>query len=232
VKRSYDNKSLGKRRGMNVKRCSYFHLEMKMQTRHIFMRHCGILLLVIVYFPGFTYAQPLSGDDRESLLLFNEFKQAVQQYRSTADQDSEAINELSDKFLLYVQYDSANINFKPHAAKLIAAEVFNLSEFLNERKIENIQATPLRLVKDSHVFKKMTPFQKTNTLAVFDKRKPADIILYMLVIPADLAKSEKKRILSWKLVFAYNIYNFEDLIGNQGLESMFEGVQPPKRQLH
>lgn len=188
-----------------------------------------LMLLFIIAWHSVAYTQTLTADEREALQVFSEFKETVQQYRSKADEDSQALDKLSGKYLFYFQHDSANINFKPHAKKLIAAEIFNLSEFLNERKIENIQAKPLRLANADHVSERMSEFQKTNTLAVFDKRKPAEVILYMLLIPGDLAKSERKRILSWKLVFAYDIYNFEDLLGNQGMERIFEGVQSPKR---
>jgi len=175
-----------------------------------------------------SYAQLKPGNDKDPVMVFEAFKNALQKVYSSSDPDTSALNQVAGNFLFYFSLDSIHNKFRGNPMSLVHAELFNLSQFFAYHQYQDIVATPLALMKDKSVYPRMSDFQKQNALAITDKKKPDEVILFMLLIPGEYIKSEKPRILSWKLGFSYGIIFFEDLVGNQGMEAFFEGVKSPK----
>ncbi len=92
---------------------------------------------------------------------------------------------------------------------------------------ENLKAIPIRFSPDKCIYKKLTAFQRDNTLVFYDRRQPKKVLGYMLVMPAMKGVITKPKIWSWTLVFQFGKYVFQSVTGQLGYEYMFspKGLQ-------
>jgi hypothetical protein len=91
----------------------------------------------------------------------------------------------------------------------------------NEKLAENLTALPIRISKDTFIFKRFNAFQKANTLVFFDKRHPDKTLGYMLFIPPVKNVNPRIKIWSWILSFKFGKFYFTSLTGDEGYEYMF-----------
>lgn len=211
--------------------------------------------LLLAFNLAFCQAERLTEDERRYVSLFNEFRSALQakfgrptyvieglekatdtgnrsSQTSQSNRDSTTVDFIVHNYMFYFLFSSKDSSAKAFDSIAARQELYGLWTFIKERGAQNFTAKPLRLCKDRYVYEKLSRFQRENTLAVIDKNKPDQILLYMLFIPGKLIKATKPKIISWKLMYTRGIYLFQDISGNEGMEVLFDGIKGPESRIY
>ena len=184
---------------------------------------------------AFSQKKEYTVNEQKEMNLFFDFRNyIINNLNTKADlSDSAHLEYLLQHFLfINLKSDSLNselINFseipseKMEYLKKSIANLYNYFLSNTDKRLEeNLTAIPIRMSKDTFIFKKFTTFQKENTLLFFDKRYPDKTLGYMLFIPPINNVNQEFKIWSWDLGFKFGKFYFTSLTGEEGYEYMFE----------
>ena len=191
-----------------------------------------ILLLSFCFAGEFAFCQPVKVKQADSsIVMFNRFKDDLKKLAKAGFDDTTVIDEIWRKYIMFFSTDSIRGDKKAELVKRGRGEIVNLARFLEERGFDKMVARPLKALPAKSVSERMSAFQRDYSLVVVPANKPEEVLLYILLLPASISRTPEPKILSWKLGFVYGVYFYEDLVGNEGMEAIFEGIGAPKHPL-
>jgi hypothetical protein len=196
------------------------------------------LLAVILLISSISFSQKkgYTVNEQKAMNLFSEFKNyLISSISNKIDFSDSAHLEYLLQHFFFINLKSDSLHNNEVDLWEISSEKMNYlgksirafyNYFLNNRKTklaENLTAMPIRMSKDTFIFKRFNAFQKANTLIFFDKRYPDKTLGYMLFIPPVKNVNPRTKIWSWSLGFKFGKFYFTSLIGEEGYEYMFGG---------
>ena len=192
-------------------------------------------LILLISSMSFSQKKEYTVNEQKEMNLFFDFRNyIINNLNTKADlSDSAHLEYLLQHFLfINLKSDSLNselINFseipseKMEYLKKSIANLYNYFLSNTDKRLEeNLTAIPIRMSKDTFIFKKFTAFQKENTLVFFDKRYPDKTLGYMLFIPPIKNVNQETKIWSWDLGFKFGKFYFTSLTGEEGYEYIFD----------
>lgn len=162
---------------------------------------------------------------------FNDFIKHSIQTNANITKDSSVKYILLNYLFVNRSLDSVDLNsldsnlLSMEKQEILRREINDYLRFFAENGdktfIENIGILPIRLSSEKFIYDHLTKFQKTNTFILFDKRKPDNILTYLLIIPPIKNRLTEPRIWSWTLGFKFGKFYFSSPIGEVGYEYIF-----------